>query len=272
MPVAPLPAPPPAVIGRPAPRAQVAAVKLPAASRWALPPLIRVRAGAGGSAGAARQALANPALAIAPGVRRALERGEGAAVIASLADLTTSPAGPLLVLRIERGAAVTQAASIERTREVVAALADLPLGERPRVLLEPAPGDLADATGPPPPRAGELESLKPVYLQAGMRHGINWKVLAAINVVETGLGTNMGMSSAGAVGWMQFMPGTWRAYGVDASGDGIADPNDPYDAIESAAIYLEASGARRDIRRALYSYNHAWWYVDQVLRIAAGMR
>ena len=82
----------------------------------------------------------------------------------------------------------------------------------------------------------------------------------------------MSVSSAGAVGWMQFMPGTWRSYGVDASGDGIADPTDPYDAIESAAIYLEASGARRDIRRALFSYNHAWWYVDQVLRIAAGMR
>ncbi len=202
-------------------------MKLPAASRWALPPLIRVRAGSGGSARAARTALKNPALAIAPGVRKALQRGEGTAAIASLAGLDTSPAGPLLVLRLERGAAVTQAASIERTREVIAALADLPLGERPRVLLEPAPGDLADATGPPPPRAGELESLKPVYLQAGMRHGVNWKVLAAINVVETGLGTNVNVSSAGAVGWMQFMPSTWRAYGVDASGDGIADPTRP---------------------------------------------
>ena len=272
MAISALPAPPPALVGRPAPRAQVAAVKLPAASRWALPPLIRIRAGSRGSASAAEQALENPALAIAPGVRKALQRGQGSAAIASLAGLESSPAGPLLVLRLERGAAVTQAASIERTREVVAALADLPLGERPRVLLEPAPGDLADATGPPPPRAGELASLKPVYLQAGMRHGVNWKVLAAINVVETGLGTNVNVSSAGAVGWMQFMPGTWRSYGVDASGDGIADPNDPYDAIESAAIYLEASGARRDIRRALYSYNHAWWYVDQVLRIAAGMR
>ena len=272
MPVAHLPSPPPAAIGRPAPRAAVAAVKLPAASRWALPPLIRVSSAAHGSARVGRQALANPALAIAPRVRQALERGDGTAAIASLAGLEPSSAGPLLVLRLERGAAVTQAASIERTREVVAALADLPLGERPRVLLEPAPGDLADATGPPPPHAGELESLKPVYMQAGMRHGVSWKVLAAINVVETGLGTNMSVSSAGAVGWMQFMPGTWRSYGVDASGDGIADPNDPYDAIESAAIYLEASGARRDIRRALFSYNHAWWYVDQVLRIAAGMR
>ncbi|MDX6376334.1 MAG: hypothetical protein QOE98_637, partial [Gaiellaceae bacterium] len=84
MPFAALPAPPPALIGRPAPRAQVAAVKLPAASRWALPPVIRVRSGNPGSAAAARQALANPALAIAPGVRRALERGEGRAAIASL--------------------------------------------------------------------------------------------------------------------------------------------------------------------------------------------
>jgi membrane-bound lytic murein transglycosylase B len=79
------------------------------------------------------------------------------------------------------------------------------------------------------------------------------------------------VSSAGAVGWMQFMPGTWRMYGTDASGDGIADPNDPYDAIESAAAYLEAAGGRRDIRRAVFAYNHAWWYVDRVLRIAARM-
>ncbi len=193
---------------RRAPRSQ--AVKLPAASRWALPPLIRVRPGSRPTGAGVQRALRNPALALAPGVAKALRRGQGTAAIAPLADLAPSAAGPLLVLRIEKGAAVTQAASIERTREVVAALADLPLGERPKVLLEPAPGDLADASGPPPPRAGELRSLKPVYMQAGMRHGIAWQVLAAINTVETGLGTNMSVSSAGAVGWMQFMPGTWR--------------------------------------------------------------
>jgi soluble lytic murein transglycosylase-like protein len=250
----------------------VQAVKLPAASRWALPPLIRIRPGTRGTTAGARRALTNPGLALAPAVARALRRGQGAAAMAPLAGLAPSDAGPLLVLRLDRGTAVTQAASIERTREVVAALADLPLGERPRVLLEPAPGDQADESGPPPPRAGELQSLKPVYMQAGMRHGIAWQVLAAINVVETGLGTNVNVSSAGAVGWMQFMPGTWRTYGVDASGDGIADPNDPYDAIESAAIYLEAAGGRRDIRRAVFAYNHAWWYVNEVLSIAAKMR
>ena len=94
---------------------------------------------------------------------------------------------------------------------------------------------------------------------------------AAINESEADYGRNLNVSSAGAVGWMQFMPGTWRTYGTDASGDGIADPNDPYDAIESAAIYLEAAGGRRDIRRAVFAYNHAWWYVDRVLRIAARM-
>ena len=266
-----VPAAPP-VFERPAPRAAVQAVKLPAASRWALPPLIRVRPGSRPSSRRAQRALSNPALALAPGVAKALRRGQDTAAIAPLADLAPSAAGPLLVLRIEKGAAVTQAASIERTREVVAALADLPLGERPKVLLEPAPGDLADASGPPPPRAGELRSLKPVYMQAGMRHGIAWQVLAAINTVETGLGTNVAVSSAGAVGWMQLMPGTWRMYGTDASGDRIADPNDPYDAIESAAAYLEAAGGRRDIRRAVFAYNHAWWYVDRVLRIAARMR
>ena len=148
-----VPAPPPSAFERPAPRAIVQAVKLPAASRWALPPLIRVRPGTRGTAVGARRALTNPGLALAPAVARALRRGQGAAAIAPLAGLAASSAGPLLVLRLERGAAVTQAASIERTREVVAALADLPLGERPRVLLEPAPGDLADEGGPPVPRA-----------------------------------------------------------------------------------------------------------------------
>ncbi len=259
--------------------ALVAAVRLPAASRWALPPLIRLRApvapkvpGTFGATAASERALDNPALAIAPDALRALQSGRGTRALAPLAALRASPRGPLLILRVEEGQIIAQAASVERTKEVVAALATLPDDERPRVLLEPAPGDIADASGPPEPRAGELESLKPVYIQAGLRHGIDWRVLAAINVVETNLGTNVNTSYAGAVGWMQFMPATWRAYGVDASGDGIADPYDPHDAIESAANYLEASGARRDIRRALYAYNHAWWYVDKVLRIATTMR
>jgi hypothetical protein len=78
----------------------------------------------------------------------------------------------------------------------------------------------------------------------------------------------MGVSSAGAIGWMQFMPATWRRYGVDADGDGHKDPHNPKDAIFAAANYLRASGAPGDLRGALFAYNHAAWYVQQVLSLA----
>ena len=85
--------------------------------------------------------------------------------------------------------------------------------------------------------------LLPLYQAAERRYAVPWSVLAAINQIETDFGRNLGPSSAGAVGWMQFMPATWRAYCVDADGDGRADPANPADAIFSAAAYLRASGA-----------------------------
>jgi murein DD-endopeptidase MepM/ murein hydrolase activator NlpD len=107
--------------------------------------------------------------------------------------------------------------------------------------------------------------LLPIYQAAGVQYGVRWEVLAAINEIETDYGRNLNVSSAGAVGWMQFMPSTWEAYGVDASGDGLKDPFNPVDAIFAAARYLQASGAEDDIRGALFAYNHADWYVDSVL-------
>jgi len=79
----------------------------------------------------------------------------------------------------------------------------------------------------------------------------------------------MGPSSAGDVGWMQFMPDTWLRWGVDADGDGTADPWNATDAVFSAARYLAAAGAGTDLRRAIFAYNHADWYVDDVLRLAS---
>jgi Transglycosylase SLT domain len=114
-------------------------------------------------------------------------------------------------------------------------------------------------------RFGIPPFLVPIYQAAGMQHGIRWEILAAINEIETGYGRNLNISSAGAVGWMQFMPATWAAYGVDANLDGDADPYNPVDAIFAAARYLEAAGARTDIRKAVFAYNHASWYVDSVL-------
>ena len=93
-------------------------------------------------------------------------------------------------------------------------------------------------------------------------------MLAAITQIESGFGCNMGPSSAGAIGWTQFMPATWKSWGMDASGDGKADPYNSTDAIFSSARYLRASGAPRYYRKAIFAYNHADWYVDQVLALS----
>jgi murein DD-endopeptidase MepM/ murein hydrolase activator NlpD len=112
---------------------------------------------------------------------------------------------------------------------------------------------------------GELNGL---WHRAGAAYGIPWQVLAAINKIESNFGRNMGPSSAGAVGWMQFMPDTWLRWGTDATTDGIADPWDPEDAVFSAARYLAAAGAREDLYRGVFAYNHADWYVRDVLDLA----
>ena len=100
---------------------------------------------------------------------------------------------------------------------------------------------------------------------------MDWRILAAINRIETNLGSNTHVSSAGAVGWMQFMPGTWRMYGTDANGDGVADPYDPEDAILRRRPLPHAAGIEQDVRKAVWAYNHANWYVNNVLRIAASI-
>ncbi|MEA2218977.1 MAG: hypothetical protein QOJ35_1603, partial [Solirubrobacteraceae bacterium] len=107
--------------------------------------------------------------------------------------------------------------------------------------------------------------LLPIYQAAGTQYGVRWEVLAAINEIETDYGRNLGVSSAGATGWMQFIPGSWRLYGVDANRDGHADPYNPVDAIFAAARYLQAAGAATDLRAAIFAYNHADWYVTAVL-------
>jgi hypothetical protein len=110
--------------------------------------------------------------------------------------------------------------------------------------------------------------LIPIYQRAADAYGLGPQgasVLAAINEIETAFGTNLNVSSAGAIGWMQFMPETWDGYGVDANGDGFADPYNPEDAIFAAANYLSASGAPVDWYGAIFAYNHADWYVAEVL-------
>jgi hypothetical protein len=119
-------------------------------------------------------------------------------------------------------------------------------------------------------------TLKQLY-QAGASTcpGLSWTVLAAIGQIETDHGRATAVSPAGAQGPMQFMPSTWRIYGVDGNGDGVADINNQADAIYSAARYLCANGAGQggtDLYNAVFAYNHADWYVHEVLALAAKYR
>ena len=99
-------------------------------------------------------------------------------------------------------------------------------------------------------------------------------MLAAIGQVESGHGHNVGPSAAGAEGPMQFMPSTFAAYAVDGNGDGVTDIWNPADAIYTAAHYLCANGAGSPSKlyTAIWHYNHADWYVQMVLGVAADLR
>lgn len=113
-----------------------------------------------------------------------------------------------------------------------------------------------------------------LYKESAEKYGFgrDWYVLAAVGQVESNHGQNMGPSSAGAMGPMQFLPSTWAASGVDGDGDGSANIMDPEDAVPAAAGYLKEGGAPRDWYAALYSYNHADWYVKKVFAVAEAYR
>jgi membrane-bound lytic murein transglycosylase B len=113
----------------------------------------------------------------------------------------------------------------------------------------------------------------PLYKEAGERYGVDWFVLASIHKIETSYSRiPLMVSSVGAQGHFQFMPGTFAAYGVDGDGDGQRSPWDLEDACFSAANYLSKSGYKKDIRKAIWHYNHAEWYVNDVLETAAQIR
>jgi len=136
----------------------------------------------------------------------------------------------------------------------------------------------AAACSPTPAPTGRLRrdlvprELTPLFDRAAARYRLGTQgpaVLAAVTKIESDFGRNLGRSSAGAIGWTQFLPSTWQTYGVDADGDGQRNPNTAADAIYATARYLHASGAPGDWRRAIFAYNHADWYVDKVLKQAA---
>jgi murein DD-endopeptidase MepM/ murein hydrolase activator NlpD len=148
-----------------------------------------------------------------------------------------------------------------------AATGVLPSHETPN---RPGSATLSFALANPPavPETRSYQQLLELWRSAGNAYGVPWEVLGAINKIESNFGRNMGPSSAGALGWMQFMPSTWERWGTDADFDGVANPWDPEDAIYSAARYLAAAGAQTDIERAIFAYNHADWYVRDVLELA----
>ena len=121
---------------------------------------------------------------------------------------------------------------------------------------------------------GVPSELLAIYDQAAGNYQLGaagWAYLAAINYVETDFGQDLSVSSAGAVGWMQFEPGTWSQYAVSADPTkpgALPNPDDPWDAIFTAASYLHASGAPASWPAAIYAYNHAGWYVAEVQQLA----
>ncbi|MFL5922254.1 MAG: lytic murein transglycosylase [Gaiellaceae bacterium] len=178
--------------------------------------------------------------------------------------LVAAAALSALVLAGSAGADVFQ---VVPTTVTPAAPAFLPTADVPN-----GPGSIAFPStllSPPAvPATRTYSELLALWQRDGALYGVPWQVLAAINKIESNFGRNMGPSSAGALGWMQFMPSTWERWGVDADGDGLANPWSPEDGIASAARYLAASGGATDISRAVFSYNHAQWYVDEVLQLA----
>jgi murein DD-endopeptidase MepM/ murein hydrolase activator NlpD len=101
-----------------------------------------------------------------------------------------------------------------------------------------------------------------VMRQIGGAFGIPWQLLAAIARVESDFGRNMATSSAGAIGYGQFMPPEWARYGAGG------DPYNYRDALLAMARYLRVAGAPENIPEAVYAYNHSWEYVELVLSYA----
>ncbi|GAA3129133.1 NlpC/P60 family protein [Planomonospora alba] len=155
-------------------------------------------------------------------------------------------------------------------------------------------GGLADCGEAAAQASGQSETalsdIPPEYLELYRKHaeevGVQWNVLAGIGKRETDHGRSTlpgvrsGTNHAGAAGPMQFLISTWggkakikipsefNGYASDGDGDGWADVYNPADAILGAAKMIKRNGAPEEVRRALFVYNRAWWYVDQVMEIA----
>jgi membrane-bound lytic murein transglycosylase B len=139
---------------------------------------------------------------------------------------------------------------------------DTVLGRRALAAIPGSPGRLPRVRVA---RAAPAAKLRRYYAAAQRRFRIDWSILASVNFVESAFGRIRSASQAGARGPMQFLPSTWRRYGMGGSID------DPHDAILGAANLLRHNGAPRHIDRALFAYNHSTAYVRAIRRFAARM-
>lgn len=112
-------------------------------------------------------------------------------------------------------------------------------------------------------------SLNDLYQRAASAFGLDWRILAAIHMIESGQATQCAaVSYAGATGPMQFLPSTFNYYAIDGDGDGVVDICNVSDAVFSAANLLATNWGATDIAAALYRYNHSNYYVNQVINLA----
>jgi soluble lytic murein transglycosylase-like protein len=192
----------------------------------------------------------------------------------------TAPEAPTVVLKRKQKATRSTAASPTQTTTTTSTEETKAAGEKAT-----GPNNVASSPQTVAAEAGALAALLasseastqalsfyriplfllPIYKAAAVQYGVPWQILAAINEIETDYGSDQSVSTAGAVGWMQFEPSTWLQYGVDALNAGYADPYNPVDAIFAAARYLRAAGAATDLRAAILAYNHSEEYVESVL-------
>jgi hypothetical protein len=148
-------------------------------------------------------------------------------------------------------------------RDVRGEALDTVVGRRHLAAIRRSPGRLPRVRVADAAPAAELRR---DYDAAQRRFGVHWSILAAINFLESAFGRIRSASEAGARGPMQFLPSTWREYGMGG------DIDAPHDAILAAAHYLDRAGARRDIDRALFAYNHSMSYVRAIRPFARRMR
>jgi hypothetical protein len=140
---------------------------------------------------------------------------------------------------------------------------DTVLGRRDLAAIPRSPGPMPRVRVA---RAAPAAELFRHYAEAQRRFGVHWSLLASINFVESAFGRVRSAGEAGARGPMQFLPATWRAYGMGG------DIDQARDAILAAANYLRQAGAPKHMDRALLAYNHSISYVRAIRRFAKRMR